>query len=72
MGKSSSEIQNDIERQRNAIEARISRLDRRVRDDMEKTKDRVADRLSDAKESVSSSAESVGSKFATTAGSDTA
>jgi ElaB/YqjD/DUF883 family membrane-anchored ribosome-binding protein len=71
MGKSSSEIQNDIERQRHAIEGRISRLDRRVHDDVDTTKDRVADRLSGTKESIASTGSSVGSKLATTAGSDT-
>lgn len=72
MGKSSSEIQNDIERRRNAIEARISRLDRRVRDDLDTTKDRIADRVSGTKESISSAAETVGSKLSTSAGADTA
>jgi hypothetical protein len=39
MGRSSSEIQYDLERQRNAVEARIQRLNRRVREDAETVKE---------------------------------
>jgi hypothetical protein len=35
MGKRSNEIQYDLERQRNALEARIQRLNRRIRDDVQ-------------------------------------
>jgi ElaB/YqjD/DUF883 family membrane-anchored ribosome-binding protein len=39
MGRSSAEIQYDLERQRNAVEARIQRLNRRVREDAETVKE---------------------------------
>lgn len=39
MGRSSSEVQYDLERQRNAVEARIQRLNRRVREDAETVKE---------------------------------
>lgn len=38
MGKGSTEIQRDIEYQRNALSRRIDELDRRVRDDVDKTR----------------------------------
>jgi ElaB/YqjD/DUF883 family membrane-anchored ribosome-binding protein len=71
MGKSSSEIQIDIERQRQAIDARISRLDRRIRDDIDSSKDRINERVSSVKEKVTSAGSTVGEKLSTTAGSDT-
>ncbi|HEX6030759.1 MAG TPA: hypothetical protein VFY90_04950 [Tepidiformaceae bacterium] len=38
MGKKSTEIQYELERQRNALEARIQRLKRRIQDDVDETK----------------------------------
>ena len=65
MGKRSTEIQHDIERQRQFMTARISRLRERVQDDATETKDRITSRISGAAETVSS-------KATTTQGSDTA
>ena len=44
MGKGSTEIQHDIERQRHALTARVARLDRRIHDDIDETKATVAAR----------------------------
>jgi hypothetical protein len=53
VGKSSDEIQVDVERQRQSLKARVSRLDRRVRDDVDEVRGDISDKVSDAKESVS-------------------
>ncbi|MEX1104065.1 MAG: hypothetical protein WED87_07430, partial [Dehalococcoidia bacterium] len=45
MGRSSTEIQYDLERQRNAVEARIQRLNRRVRDDADTARHELRDDL---------------------------
>lgn len=69
MGKSSTEIQHDLARQREAISSRISGLEDRVKDDLSATKERVRERASNAAGALNEKArETVG----TSAGSDTA
>lgn len=69
MGKSSAEIQRGIERQRDALSARISRLEGRVRDDISTVRENASNRVSSAAEKVSSKTSSIAGS---TAGSDSA
>ena len=48
MGRNSSEIQHDLERQRNALEARIQRLNERVRDDVSSAGEELRATVSEA------------------------
>jgi hypothetical protein len=50
VGKSSAEIEYDIERQRQRLTARVSRLDRRIRDDIESVKDEARERAQRAQD----------------------
>ncbi len=76
MGQTATEIEFDLERQRHALTARVSRLKRRVGDDMETTRHRAAGHVRDVKHSITSTGETaakkVGSVAGTTAGSGTA
>lgn len=70
MGKKSVEIQHDIDRQRQMMSARISRLRRQVRDDMDNTKDRVRTRASNLRQSAQRAPAEAGSTLTTNAGAD--
>lgn len=75
MGQTPTEIELDVERQRNALTARAARLRRRVGEDMETTRARTSGHVSGLKHSVVSTGEHaasrVGNLAATTAGSGT-
>lgn len=69
MGKSSTEIEHDLARKREAISNRISGLEERVKDDLSTTKARVRERASNAADTLNEKArDTVG----TSAGSETA
>lgn len=69
MGKSSTEIQHDLTRKRDAISDRISGLEDRVKDDLSTSKERLRERASNAAGTLNERArDTVG----TSAGSDTA
>ena len=76
MGQTAVEIEFDIERQRHALSARVSRLERRVRDDIDFTRTRTSEHIAGVKHTVTSSVEDatrkVGSVAGTSAGSGTA
>lgn len=72
MGQTAAEIEYEIERQRNAMTGRISRLERRVRDDVDATRGNVGNRVSATADSVTSSAGKVASIAGTNAGADSA
>jgi len=50
VGKGSVEIEYDIERQRQRLTARVSRLDRRIRDDIDSVKDEARERAQQAQD----------------------
>ncbi|MEP6870377.1 MAG: hypothetical protein ABI939_00860 [Anaerolineaceae bacterium] len=76
MGKTPTEIEFDVERQRHALTARVARLKRRVGEDVDTTRSRTSGHVSGVKHSVLSGGEQaatrVGNLVATTAGSGTA
>lgn len=53
MGQTAAEIEYDISRKRHALTGRIDRLENRVRDDVQTSKDRTGERLSMYKEKAS-------------------
>ncbi len=58
MGKSSAEIEHDLALQREEISARISRLEQRIRDDVDSARERLSSRARAAGDSVTSAAKS--------------
>ncbi len=76
MGQTAAEIEFDLERQRHALTARVSRLKRRVGDDVATTRHRASDHVGDVKHSITSTGETtakkLGSVAGTTAGAGTA
>lgn len=63
MGKGSTAIQSDIERQRRALSSRINRLEQRVREDVETVKSEASTRTAEAKGQVTGKARSAGDKL---------
>lgn len=52
MGQSSAQLEADIERRRNALGARVSRLERRVREDVQSARNWRSERVDELKSSV--------------------
>ena len=68
MGQTPVEIEFDLERQRHALTARVSRLERRVRDDLETSRDRASEHVARAKHSLATTGETAAKKAASVAG----
>lgn len=68
MGQTAAEIEYELERKRNALSGRISRLERRVRDDISSTRENVTDRASAAVDTVTSKASPAVEKVSNVAG----
>lgn len=62
MGKGSTAIQSDIERQRGALSARINRLEQRVRDDVDTVKSEASSRATEAKDQAFGTMRSTGER----------
>lgn len=69
MGKGSTAIQSDIERQRAALSGRINRLEQRVRDDVQSVKTEAAGQVREVKESALATAGAAKDKVASAAAS---
>ncbi len=76
MGQTPDELAADVERKRHALTARVSRLERRVRDDVDTVRTRSTDRIQGVKDAATTAGEDAahkaGSIVMTDAGSGTA
>lgn len=76
MGQAPAELEAKVRRKRAALDARIARLDQRVRDDIDLVRTRSSDRVQEMKDAAITAGEDAahkaGSIVGTTAGSDTA
>lgn len=75
MGQAPAELEAEVRRKRAALDARVARLDQRVREDIDLVRTRSADRVQDMKDAATSAGEDAahkaGSIVGTRAGSDT-